>query len=65
MPRTRLVFLARAAGHYLGTTVRVYRTTRRDGVKEQARRVVRRYPQSLGGIAAAGYFVGRVLRGRT
>ena len=63
-PSTRLVSLARSTGHYLGATVRAYRTTRREGVGEQAKRMVRQHPSSLGGAAVAGYLVGRVLRGR-
>jgi hypothetical protein len=63
-PRTRLVSFARTAGHYLGAAVRTYRSTRREGVSEQAKRMVRQHPSSLAGAAAAGYVVGRVLRGR-
>ncbi len=63
-PQTRLVSLARSAGRYLGATVRAYRTTRSEGVSEQAKRMVRQHPSSLGGAAVAGYLVGRALRGR-
>ncbi len=62
--RNRLVSLARTAGHYLGAAVRTYRATRREGVSEQAKRTVRQHPSSLAGAAAAGYVLGRVLRGR-
>lgn len=63
-PRSRLVSLARTAGHYLGAAVRTYRNTRSEGVGERAKRMVREHPSSLAGAAAAGYVVGRVLRGR-
>ncbi len=62
--RGRLVSASRSAGHYTGAAVRVYQTTRREGIGEQARNLVRRYPASLAGAAAAGYLLGRILRGR-
>jgi hypothetical protein len=63
-PRTRLVSFSRAAGHYLGATVRTFRSARRQSVRERAENMVREYPASLAGAAAAGYIVGRVLKGR-
>lgn len=55
---------ARAAGERVGTVTRYVRELQAEDVVRQTKEFVRRHPSSLLCAAAAGFVVGRMLRGR-
>ncbi len=61
---SRAVTFGRALGRTLGQGMRFVRGWNRDNTGPRLRKIVRQHPESLAGVAAAGFLLGRALRGR-